>query len=98
VDHFLTAAEALPFVPKDEDAMPLTSENLRSRSVPVATVRFGDLIEESDKGRQAAKWCERMAFAYAPHSARFFSMLFEIMRSRGHDPSPGSTDFSLYFG
>jgi len=61
-------------------------------------VRFGDLIKESDEGRQAAKWCEKVAPFYGLHSAKFFSMLFEIMRSRGHDPSPRGADFSLYFG
>ena len=60
--------------------------------------RFGDRIVESPDGQAAARWCQEMSFIYELHSARFFSMLFGVMRARGHDPRPGGDDFALYFG
>ena len=58
---------------------------------------FPEAVAETQEARDRSEFYSTPAPAmlYGPHSARFFTKLFEVMRDRGHDLQ---TDFHLYFG
>ena len=72
-------------------------ETLIHEMVHALEFQFPGQITVTTEGTAARNWFSQPFFrlSYAPHSAEFFSKLFEVMKARGDDPSK---DFDRYFG